>query len=114
MQYAKEQGRGAEEVEIRFHSFWTTALDAISGRLHAQAFNFVGKAKVLRDGRRYLEKRQHFLLPGIETQFLAHRNLLPIQYTDYSLPTVQCFYKSCSSSGSIIGMVYSSSGGRGG
>jgi len=93
MQYVKEQGRGAVEVEIRFHSFWTTALDAISGRLHAQAVNFVGKVEVLRDGRGFLEKRQQFLLPGIEPRFLAHRNLLPSQYTDYSLPTGHCFCK---------------------
>jgi len=84
----KEQGRGAVEVKIRLHSVWTTALDAISGQLHAQAVNFVGKAEVLRDGRRHLEKRQHFLLPGIEPRFLVHRSLLPSQYTDYSLLTV--------------------------
>lgn len=88
----KEQGRVAVIVKIWLHSFWTTALDEISGRLQAQAVNFVENAEVLRDGLDPLEKRQLFLLSGIERRFLVHRNKLPSQYTDYSMPTAHYFY----------------------
>lgn len=88
----KEQGRVAVKVEIWLHSFWTTALDEISGRLHAQAVNFVGNAEVLTDGLDSLEKRQHFFLTGIEPRFLAHHNPLQSQYKEYSMVTAHCFY----------------------